>query len=87
VPPERSEDLLDVAESHVAMAIMQGDLATIRWWLPLKGLSSGWTQRGANLNGGITAGRGGIDIAAAIAADDPILHIEQGTPLPANPVL
>jgi hypothetical protein len=72
---ERNEDLLDMAESHVAIAIMQGDLATIRWGLPpLQGLSRGWTRCGANLNGGINLhpdGRGGLDISAAIAADAP----------------
>jgi hypothetical protein len=39
---EVEDELLDVAEGHVARLIQEGDFATIRWYLNRKGRSRGY---------------------------------------------
>ncbi|OHV67905.1 hypothetical protein LCM4576_23600 [Mesorhizobium sp. LCM 4576] len=42
------EEILDLAESEVAKAIRAGDMATVRWFLELKGKDRGYVRRVEN---------------------------------------
>lgn len=45
VREEASERLVDVAESHLASALQDGDMKTIRWYMERKGKNRGYTTR------------------------------------------
>jgi hypothetical protein len=43
---EAEEDLRDIARMHIRMAIIAGDMTTIRWWAPLKMLQPAGCRHG-----------------------------------------